>query len=85
MKTSVYVLDRNDRMLTRDELGEVVGLMADLHQLPFEAALEFVTEWDRPSDRDDFGLWIDAAGEGGTRNGIDSLARSIVGGRDTLN
>jgi len=85
MKPSFYAHDRNDRMLTRDELSEVVGLMADLHQLPFEAALEFVTEWDSPSDQGEAGLWIDADGEDGTGGAIDSLARSIVGLRDRLN
>lgn len=85
MKPNIYVHDRNDRTLTRDELSEVVGLMADLNQLPFEAVLEFVTEWDRPSDRDELGLWIDAEAEDGPSGGIDALARSIVGRRDRLN
>jgi hypothetical protein len=85
MKPNIYEHDTSDRMLTRDELSEVVGLMADLRQLPFEAVLDFVAEWDRPSDRNEPGLWIDPEGEDGTSGGIDALARSIVGRRDRLN
>lgn len=85
MKPNIYVPKTNDRTLTYDELSEVVGLMVDLHQLSFEAALEFVTEWDRPSDLDELGLCIDAEGEDGATGGIDALARSIVGTRDRLN
>jgi hypothetical protein len=85
MKSTALAYERDDRESTREELNLAVDLMADLHEVPFEAAFEFVERSFTLSNLNDLGLWTDANGIDRPSSGIETLAGIIIGRRDRSN
>ena len=85
MKSTALAYERGDRESTREELNLALDLMADLHEVPFEAAFEFVERSFTPSNRDDLGLWTDTNGKDRPSSEIETLADIIMGRRDRSN
>jgi hypothetical protein len=85
MKLRSQELGIDDRISTREELGEVIGLLIKLHQLPFEAVLDSVESSESGSHAEDLELWTDA--ERGRRPGaeIEPLTDIILGRTHRLN
>jgi hypothetical protein len=84
MKSNAIACERDDRVSTREELNLVVGLMADLHEVPLEAALEFLEKRDAPNPGD-LELWIDGTGEDRPSRGIEALVGIVISRPDRLN
>lgn len=85
MKTYTQAIGRDDRTSTREELGEVISLLIDLHQLPAEATLQFLEDSDGRSDVESDELWTDADREAGPAAQVEPLANFILGRRHRLN
>jgi hypothetical protein len=63
MKPHAQELVTGDRIPTREELSEVIGLLIPQHQLPFETTLESLQSESR-SEAEELELWTDADGDG---------------------
>jgi hypothetical protein len=84
MKPHAQELVIGDRISTREELGEVIVLLAKLRQLPFEATLESLESESR-SEAEGLGLWTDADGDHRRVAEIEPLTNIILGRRQNLN
>jgi hypothetical protein len=85
MKPSAHAIGTDDRISTREELGQVIGLLIDLHQLPVEASLQILEDSDSRSDVETDGLWTDGDCEAGPAAQVEPLANFILGRQDRLN
>ena len=85
MKQRAQQLGIDDRISTREELGEVIGLLIKLHQLPFEAVLDSVESSESRSDAEDLELWTDADRGPRPEAEIEPLTDIILGRRHRLN
>ncbi len=85
MKPSAHAIGTDDRISTREELGEVISLLVDLHQLPVEASLQILEDSDGRSDVESDGLWTDADCEAGPAAQVEPLANFILGRQHRLN
>jgi hypothetical protein len=81
MKPSAQRLVIDDRISTRKELSEVIGLLITQHQLPFEATLESLESSESRSEAKGVDLWTDT--DDGRRPGaeIEPLTNIILGRR----
>ena len=85
MKPYAQPIGKNDRISTREELGEVLDLLINLHQLPFEATREELLDSDsRPTVESDQ-LWPDADREAGATVPVEPLANFILGRQHNTN
>jgi hypothetical protein len=84
MKPSVQEPLIRDRISTRKELSEVIGLLITQHQLPFEATLESLESSESRSEAEELELWTD---DGDRRQGseIEPLTNIILGRRHKRN
>jgi hypothetical protein len=85
MKPSVRELIAGDRLSTRRELSEVIGLLITQHQLPFEATLESLESPESRSEMEGPELWADADGDGRQVAEIEPLTNIILGRKHKLN
>jgi hypothetical protein len=85
MKPGGQEMAIGDRISTREELGEVIGLLITLHQLPFEAILDSFESSQSGSEADDLELWTDAGRGRQPGAEIEPLTNIILGRRRTLN
>jgi hypothetical protein len=85
MKPSGQELVIGDRISTRKELSEVIGLLITRRQLPFEATLESLESSESRSEAEGLDLWTDA--DGNRRRGaeIEPLTNIILGRRHKRN
>ena len=81
MKPSAQELVIGDRISTRNELSEVIGLLITQHQLPFEATLESLESSESRSEEEGLDLWTDAGGESRPGVEIEPLTNIILGRR----
>jgi hypothetical protein len=81
MKPSAQELVIGDRISTRKELSEVIGLLITQHQLPFEATLESLESSESRSEEEGLDLWTDAGGESRPGAEIEPLTNIILGRR----
>ncbi len=77
MKPSVQELVIGDRLSTRRELSEVIGLLITQHQLPFEATLQSLESESR-SEAEELELWTDADGDHRPGAEIEPLTNIIL-------
>jgi hypothetical protein len=85
MKPSVQELVIGDRLSTRRELSEVIGLLITQHQLPFEGTLESLESSESRSEMEGPELWTDADGDRRQVAEIELLTNIILGREHKLN
>lgn len=85
MKPRVQELVTGDRISTRKELSEVIGLLITQRQLPFEATLESLESSKSHSDGEGLDLWSDADGDRRPGAEIEPLTNIILGRRHKRN
>jgi hypothetical protein len=85
MKPSAQELLIDDRISTRKELSEVIGLLITQHQLPFEATLESLESSQSRSEGEGLDLWTDAEGDRRPGAEIEPLTNIILGRRHKRN
>ena len=85
MKPSAQELVTGDRISTRKELSEVIGLLITQHQLPFEATLESIESSQSRSEGEGLDLWTDAGGDRRPGAEIEPLTNIILGRRHKRN
>jgi hypothetical protein len=85
MKPSAQELVIDDRISTRKELSEVIGLLITQHQLPFEATLESLESSQSRSEGEGLDLWTDAEGDRRPGAEIEPLTNIILGRRHQRN
>ena len=85
MKPSAKELVIGDRISTRKELNEVIGLLIIQHLLPFEATLESLESSQSRSEREGLDLWTDAEGDRRPGAEIEPLTNIILGRRHKRN
>ena len=85
MKPSAQELLIDDRISTRKELSEVIGLLITQHQLPFEATLESLESPQSRSEGEGLDLWTDAEGDRRPGAEIEPLTNIILGRRHKRN
>ena len=79
MKPSTQELVTGDRISTRKELSEVIGLLITQHQLPFEATLESLESSRSRSEGEGLDLWTHTDGDRRPRAEIEPLTNIILG------
>lgn len=85
MKTYARAMGTDDRISTREELGQVIGLLIDLHQLPAEASLQILEDSDSQPHVETDGLWSDVVCGSGPGAPVEPLANFILGRQHGLN
>ena len=85
MKPSAQEVVIDDRISTRKELSEVIGLLITQHQLPFEATLESLESSQSRSEGEGLDLWTDAEGDRRPGAEIEPLTNIILGRRHKRN
>jgi hypothetical protein len=85
MKPRGQELVTGDRISTRKELSEVIGLLITQHQLPFEATLESLKSSEGRSEAEGLDLWTDAYGDPRPGGEIEPLTDIILGRRHKRN
>ena len=85
MKPIAQELVTGERISTRNELSEVIGLLIAQHQLPFEATLESLESSERGSEAETLELWINADGDSRPGAEIGPLTNIILGRRHKRN
>jgi hypothetical protein len=79
MKPSAKELVIGDRISTRRELNEVIGLLIIQRLLPFEATLESLKSSESSSEAEGLDLWTDADGDRRLGAEIEPLTNIILG------
>ena len=74
-----------DRISTRQELGQVIIQLIELHQLSFDATLESLESSEDRSQDHDLELWTDSDPDGLREAEIVSLTNIILGRRQLCN
>jgi len=74
-----------DRISTRQELGQVIIQLIELHQLSFDATLESLESSEDRSQDHDLELWTDSDPDGMRGAEIVSLTNIILGRRQPSN
>jgi hypothetical protein len=82
---SYRAIGTDDRISTREELGEVISLLIDLHQLPAEATLQFLEDSDSRPDFENDELWTNPDREAEKAAPVEPLANFILGRQHRLN
>ena len=85
MKPRVQELVTGDRISTRKELSEVIGLLITQRQLPFEATLESLESSKSHSEGESLDLWTEADGDRRPGAEIEPLTNIILGRRHERN
>jgi hypothetical protein len=85
MKPRVQELVPGDRISTRKELSEVIGLLITQRQLPFEATLESLESSKSHSEGESLDLWTEADGDRRPGAEIEPLTNIILGRRHERN
>ena len=85
MNRSTRELVIGDRISTRRELNEVIGLLIIQHLLPFESTLESPESSGKRSEAEGLDLWTDADGDRQPGAEIEPLTNIILGRRHRLN
>jgi hypothetical protein len=85
MKPSAQELVIGDRISTRKELNEVIGLLIIQHMLPFEATLESLESSGKRSEAEGLDLWTDADSDPRPGTEIEPLTNIILGRRHKRN
>jgi hypothetical protein len=74
-----------DRISTRQELGQVIVQLIELHQLSFDATVESLESSEDRSQDHDLELWTDSDPDGLREAEIVSLTNIILGRRQLCN
>lgn len=85
MKPYAKILQSDDRTSTRQELGEVIGLLLKLRQLPFGPTIESLEASVNRPGAEEPELWTDADDDRWSGAEIEPLTDIIQGGRHELN
>jgi hypothetical protein len=85
MKPRTQELVTGDRISTRKELSEVIGLLITQRQLPFEATLESLESSKSHSEGESLDLWTEADGDRRPGAEIEPLTNIILGRRHERN
>jgi hypothetical protein len=85
MRPRVQELVTGDRISTRKELSEVIGLLITQRQLPFEATLESLESSKSHSKGESLDLWTEADGDRRPGTEIEPLTDIILGRRHKRN
>jgi hypothetical protein len=85
MKPSAKELVIGDRISTRKELNEVIGLLIIQHLLPFEATLESLESSHSRSEAEGLDLWTHTDGDRRPGAEIEPLTNIILGRRHKRN
>jgi len=74
-----------DRISTRQELGQVIVQLVELHQLSFDDTLESLESSGEHSQENDLELWTDRNRDGLRGAEIESLTNIILGRKQLCN
>jgi hypothetical protein len=74
-----------DRISTRQELGQVIVQLVEMHQLSFDDTLESLELPEEHSQENDLELWTDRNRDGLRGAEIESLANIILGRKQLCN
>jgi hypothetical protein len=85
MKPTTQELVIADRISTRRELNEVIGLLIIQHLLPFEATLESLESSGKRSEAEGLDLWTQADGDRRPGAEIEPLTNIILGRKNKVN
>jgi len=85
MNPHAKTLQSDDRTSTREELGEVIGLLLELHQLPFGSTIESLEASESRPGAEEPELWTDADHDDWSGAEIEPLTNIILGRRHELN
>jgi hypothetical protein len=85
MKSQKREAGIRDRISTRQELGQVIIQLIELHQLSFDATLESLESSEDRSQDHDLELWTDSDPDGLRGAEIVSLTNIILGRRQPSN
>jgi hypothetical protein len=85
MKSQKREAGIRDRISTRQELGQVIIQLIELHQLSFDATLESLESSEDRSQDHDLELWTDSDPDGMRGAEIVSLTNIILGRRQPSN
>jgi hypothetical protein len=85
MKSQKREAGIRDRISTRQELGQVIIQLIELHQLSFDATLESLESSEDHSQDHDLELWTDSDPDGLRGAEIVSLTNIILGRRQPSN
>lgn len=82
MKPHTQEMGIGDRIATRQELGEVIVQLVNLHELPFEATLESIESSENRTQEDDLELWTNSDRDRLREAEVESLTKIILGRRE---
>ena len=85
MKPYAKTLQLHDRTSTPEELGEVIGLLVELHQLPFGPTIESLEASESQPAAEEPELWTDVDHDHWSGAEIEPLTNIILGRRHELN
>jgi hypothetical protein len=85
MKSQKREAGIRDRISTRQELGQVIIQLIELHQLSFDATLESLESSEEHSQENDLELWTDRNPDDLRGAEIVSLTNIILGRRQLYN
>ena len=85
MKVQERVVGLRDRISTRQELGQVIIQLIELHQLSFDDTLESLESSGEHSDESGLELWTDRNRDDLRGAEIESLTNMILGRRRLCN
>jgi len=85
MKPHAKVLEIDDRTSTREELGEVIGLLLELHQLPFAATFDSLEASESRVTPEHPEFWADGDPNCWSGAQLQALTNIILGRKHQLN
>lgn len=85
MKPTTQELVIDDRISTRRELNEVIGLLIIQRLLPFEATLESLESSGKRSEAEGLDLWTHTDGDRTPGAEIEPLTNIILGRKNKVN
>jgi hypothetical protein len=85
MKPKERVVGIRDRISTRQELGQVIVQLIELHQLSFDGTLESLELSEEHSQENDLELWRDRNRDDVRGAEIESLTNIILGRKQLFN
>jgi hypothetical protein len=85
MKSQEREAGIRDRISTRQELGQVIVQLVEMHQLSFDDTLESLELPEQHSQEKDLELWADRNRDGLRGAEIESLTNIILGRKQLFN
>jgi hypothetical protein len=85
MKSQEREAGIRDRISTRQELGQVIVQLVEMHQLSFDDTLESLELPEEHSQKKDLELWTDRNRDGLRGAEIESLTNIILGRKQLFN